>query len=72
MILAFSTGAATFSEEKPGVVTIDWSNGSVATIVDGQHRIFGMNAFDPSTEIPVIGLLDADEEGRVCLSVFGN
>ncbi len=62
LILAFSTGAATFQEGEPGVVTIDWSNGSVATIVDGQHRIFGMNAFDPSTEIPVIGLLDADEE----------
>lgn len=62
LILAFSAGAATFQDGEPGTLTIDFSNGFVATIVDGQHRVFGMNSFDPSTEIPVIGLLDADEE----------
>ncbi len=62
LILAFSAGAATFQDGEVGTLTIDFSSGFVATIVDGQHRVFGMNSFDPSTEIPVIGLLDADEE----------
>lgn len=62
VILAFSAGSATFQDGESEILTIDFSNGFIAEIVDGQHRVYGMNLFDPDIEIPVIGLLDADEE----------
>ena len=64
-VLAFSTGTTCFTEgAHGGSLEIDWSKGSAASIVDGQHRLFGIDSFDPNIEVPVIGLLDADEEER--------
>lgn len=65
LVLAFSTGSTSFADgAHGGVLEIDWSKGPAATIVDGQHRLFGVDSFDPNIEMPVIGLLDADEEER--------
>ncbi len=65
LVLAFSTGSTSFADgDQGGGLKIDWSKGPAATIVDGQHRLFGVDSFDPNIEMPVIGLLDADEEER--------
>lgn len=42
------------------VNAIDVDNNTAATIVDGQHRLMGMNSFDPNMYTTVIGLLDSD------------
>ena len=34
---------------------------TVGTIVDGQHRVLGINSFDPEAPINVIGLIDVDD-----------
>lgn len=43
-----------------GKLIIRPGEGFAAAIVDGQHRLHGMNAFAPDTQVPVVGLLDAD------------
>jgi DGQHR domain-containing protein len=67
IILAFTKGGATFKpvvgpRESAGAghLAIKESSGFVAEIVDGQHRLYGMNAFNPNTEAAVVSLLDAD------------
>jgi len=42
------------------VLAIDWTGGAAATIVDGQHRLFGIDLYDPNMEVAVVGLLEAD------------
>jgi DGQHR domain-containing protein len=32
-----------------------------AVIIDGQHRLFGMERFDPKSEVTIVALLDADD-----------
>ncbi len=67
VILAFGEGNATFktkSSTKVGVVSIKSGTKAVATIVDGQHRLFGINTANPSMEVAVVALLDADHVER--------
>lgn len=62
VVLAFGIGTTRFdrtSGTKSGTLVIT-SNPEAASIVDGQHRLFGMNAADPNMEIAIVGLLDAD------------
>lgn len=64
VILAFRQGAASFKASnatKVGFLAVKAGTKKIATIVDGQHRLFGINAVDPSMEVAVVGLLDADE-----------
>jgi DGQHR domain-containing protein len=37
------------------------TDNSIATVVDGQHRLSGMAAFDPNILVNVIGLLDVND-----------
>lgn len=67
LILAFATGKASFKKSKVstsnssvGVITIPSSTDYAATIVDGQHRLFGIDSFDPNMQVAVVALLDAD------------
>ncbi len=70
VILAFDKGKAKFDKAKggggsgAGHLVIKKSDGYVAEIVDGQHRLYGMEAFDPSTNVAVVGLLEADDVER--------
>jgi DGQHR domain-containing protein len=34
---------------------------SVATVIDGQHRLLGMKSFDPAMLVNVVGVLEADD-----------
>lgn len=63
LILAFGDGNAVFKESPSGgagTLTVTAQGSAAATIVDGQHRLFGIAAYDDSIEVPVIALLDAD------------
>lgn len=64
LILAFMPGKAKFKSSQGGVLTVDWQAGAAATVVDGQHRLFGIASYDPTMEVAVIGLLDADHVER--------
>jgi len=69
VIVAFSSGSTIFT-------CIDGKNKSACgnlqialikdsgSIVDGQHRIFGINEFDPNMQVPIVGILDADHVER--------
>lgn len=66
--LAFDAGGATFrlvptegESVGAGHLVISDSTKPVADIVDGQHRLHGMAAFDPTTEVAVVGILEADD-----------
>jgi DGQHR domain-containing protein len=64
IILAFAKERASFhpnSTSKVGTLRVKQGKNAAATIVDGQHRLFGINSADSSIEVPVVGLLDADE-----------
>jgi len=64
LILAFSPGKALFKSTKGGSLQVDWEGGAAATIVDGQHRLFGIDSYDPKMEVAVVGLLNADQVER--------
>ena len=64
LILAFVPGRATFKASGGGTLSIDWEDGPSATIVDGQHRLFGIASYDPAMQVAVVGLLDADQVER--------
>ncbi|HEY4211613.1 MAG TPA: DGQHR domain-containing protein [Steroidobacteraceae bacterium] len=67
VILAFEKGRASFrntGSQEVGVLSITAGSTAAATIVDGQHRLFGINEADPSMEVAVVALLDADELER--------
>lgn len=61
VIVAFSRGAASFERTgtgNTGNLTIRGAN--AATIVDGQHRVYGMHEYSANTEVAIVGLLEAD------------
>lgn len=62
LIVAFESGRASFSEKSPGVGELQVKGGATkaATIVDGQHRLYGINEFNPKTQVAVVGLIDAN------------
>jgi DGQHR domain-containing protein len=67
IILAFEKRRASFrpnSSSKVGTLRVKLGKTAAATIVDGQHRLFGIDSADPGIEVPVVGLLDADELER--------
>jgi len=64
VILAFLPGSASFDGAGGGKISIDWSKGPAATIVDGQHRLAGINALGADLHVPVVALLDADQVER--------
>ncbi|WP_159462640.1 DGQHR domain-containing protein [Caballeronia glebae] len=71
LILAFGEGNASFAPLEPAVpgssagkISINLSAAPAATIVDGQHRLFGIDSFDPQTHVPIVALLDADSVER--------
>jgi DGQHR domain-containing protein len=63
IILAFTKGMASFSSST-GILSVEIGNGHAATIVDGQHRLYGIKEFKPTTEVAVVAIMDADAEER--------
>ena len=64
VIIAFTKGAATFEADGhgPGVGTLKIiKDPASANVVDGQHRLFGMEKFGPGTQVAIVGLLEADD-----------
>ena len=66
LIVAFSKNRSSFTKTKAseglGTLTVKLDSSSkAATIVDGQHRLFGAKDFNPKTRLAVVALLDADE-----------
>jgi len=64
LILAFAPGKAKFKSAGGGSLSVAWESGAAATIVDGQHRLFGIASYDPTIEVAVVGLLEADQVER--------
>jgi len=67
LILAFAEGKASFTAsastnkaETLGILSINLGTSHAATIVDGQHRLFGIDSYDPEMQVAVVALLDAD------------
>jgi DGQHR domain-containing protein len=61
VIVAFSKGAATFQRSGLGSTgELAIRGADAATIVDGQHRLYGMKEYSPTTQVAIVGLLEAD------------
>jgi DGQHR domain-containing protein len=65
IVIGFNQGRTEFDESTSsdagyGTLTVR-SAGFAATVVDGQHRLYGMDEFRPDTKVPIVGLLDADD-----------
>lgn len=64
IVLLFQRRGATFIEGKgkSGTLAVTVPRGAPTTsIVDGQHRLFGIGAFDADMHVPIVGLLEADD-----------
>lgn len=55
-IPAGSTGA--------GKIILDPANKASAFVVDGQHRLYGLNLFNAATAVPIVAILDATNEEK--------
>jgi DGQHR domain-containing protein len=77
LILAFGEGKASFvplaietQDDNPvtkscgGNLIIQAGTNFAATIVDGQHRLYGIDNFDPNMEVAIVALLDANQVER--------
>lgn len=71
LIIAFYEGKASFrrgpsatERSNVGTVSVKVGDGFAGSVVDGQHRLFGISNFDPSMPVPVVALLDADKVER--------
>jgi DGQHR domain-containing protein len=68
LILAFTPGKASFKRSggaaQIGTLSIITEDGYAATIVDGQHRLYGINEFNPNTNVAIVAILDADPVER--------
>lgn len=77
LTLAFAKGKASFTPLKThpqgkepatkssgGILSIPAGTDFAATIVDGQHRLFGIESFEPEMEVAVVALLNADQVER--------
>jgi DGQHR domain-containing protein len=67
VILAFAKGMASFRPSisaQMGELRIRGGQKHAATIVDGQHRLFGINLADPDMEVGVVGIIDASPVER--------
>lgn len=60
---------------KSGVFQLEESNGSLHIeiteenkqgifVVDGQHRLYGLNEYGANTEVPIVAILDASDEEK--------
>ena len=45
-------------------IDIDPAKSAGAFGVDGQHRLYGLNEFGPGTSVPVVAILNADDEEK--------
>jgi DGQHR domain-containing protein len=63
VVVAFSEGSAVYEIDESGVGTLGVTIGKklAANIVDGQHRLYGINEFSPLAKVALVGLLEADE-----------
>ena len=43
---------------------IDESKSAEALVIDGQHRLYGMNAYNPNTVVPVVAILGASTDEK--------
>lgn len=58
---------------RPGVIKIPDDQMSHAVVIDGQHRLYGMDEFDPEMPVNVVGLLNpTDEEVAFQFLVINN
>ena len=67
IVIAFATGSFTISTDAASghqVIQLDPAKQEDVFVVDGQHRLHGLNLFDPSSRVPVVGILNASEEEK--------
>ena len=67
VILAFAKDKATFTPDasgRTGKLEIRVGEKHAATIVDGQHRLFGIKFSDPDIEVGIVAIIDASPVER--------
>jgi DGQHR domain-containing protein len=68
IIVGFNKGMTEFTPTAGSIagcgtleITLDGDDSFAATVVDGQHRLYGIDEYSHDAKVPIVGLLDADE-----------
>lgn len=68
IVITLAAGAyqleTTNGNSGPGKITLDPANKASAFVVDGQHRLYGLNLFNAAASIPIVAILDATNEEK--------
>ncbi|GGP23788.1 DGQHR domain-containing protein [Silvimonas iriomotensis] len=65
VVITMSEGSYSISENAgQKILTINPQNKEGIFVVDGQHRIYGLHAYDENSRIPVVAILNANSEER--------
>ncbi|WP_325090102.1 DGQHR domain-containing protein, partial [Burkholderia contaminans] len=68
IVLTFTPGSYTLSPVDGQAdfqkLTIDPEDRDGVFVVDGQHRLYGLNEFNPESEVPVVAILDSTNEEK--------
>ncbi|MGH1450182.1 MAG: DGQHR domain-containing protein [Pseudomonadaceae bacterium] len=66
VVITLSDGAYNIVKDKKSPEQIEIVQGMQggAFVVDGQHRLYGINEFDPKAKVPVVAILGATDEER--------
>ncbi|WP_081698862.1 DGQHR domain-containing protein [Marinobacter sp. EN3] len=66
VVITLKKGVYSISDLEGGGqrIEIHQDAGSGAFVVDGQHRLYGLNEYDKNAQVPVVAILDASDEER--------
>ncbi|MCO4856057.1 DGQHR domain-containing protein [Herbaspirillum sp. WGmk3] len=66
LVIALSAGAYRLADDGTGhqLISLDPANANNIFVIDGQHRLYGLNAFDASARAPIVAILDATNDEK--------
>lgn len=65
IVVTLAPGSYTLDNQSGvGRIKLDPANKASAFVVDGQHRLYGLNLFNPNAAVPVVAILDASNEEK--------
>ncbi len=65
IVITLAAGSYTLDNAAgAGKITLSPENKASAFVVDGQHRLYGLNLFNAAAAVPVVAILDASNEEK--------
>lgn len=66
LVIAFSKDSYQLKTDPAGqqLIVLNADKKDEVFVIDGQHRLYGMHAFNPNARAPVVGILDASNDEK--------